>query len=192
MIDVVVLVLHVRITTIMKVTQSSLAPSFNTHDVHGNNISVPASSKKIYLAFERNAGCPVCNLRTHELLKQADYFKSRNISVFLVYESSVEKMKEYLGEDSYPFQFIADPQNKLYNLYGVERSMLKMMRAMFNGLFTKVSTGTKLFKKPIKQDGHVDRIPAEFIIDQHGKVVMAHYGKFVGDHVPFGELAKFF
>jgi thioredoxin-dependent peroxiredoxin len=168
----------------MKITQNSIAPSFNVLDVYGNQINLPASpARKVYLAFERNAGCPVCNLRTHALLKQADYFKSHNIAVLLVYESPVDKMKDYLGEDRYPFQFIADPQNRLYNLYGVERSMLKVMRAMFNGLFAKVSQGTKLFKKPMKQDGHMDRIPAEFVIDQHGKVVVAHYGKFVGDHL---------
>ena len=173
----------------MKLTSNNIAPSFNTHDVHGYEVKIPdPSGKKIYLAFERNAGCPVCNLRTHELLKQADYFKSNNISVILVYESSVEKMKEYLGEDSYPFHFIADPQNKLYDLYGVERSMLKVMRGLFNGLLARASKGAKLFRKPMKQDGHVDRIPAEFIIDQHGKITFAHYGKFIGDHLAMESL----
>lgn len=177
----------------MKIKQNSHAPTFNTQDVYGNKVMVPASiPRSIYLAFERNAGCPVCNLRTHELLKQADYFKSRNISVLLIYESPVDKMKEYLGDASYSFHFIADPQNKLYKLYGVERSMYKVMRGLINGLLAKVSKGAKLFKKPMKQDGHMDRIPAEFIIDQHGKVLLAHYGKFVGDHLPIDALMTHF
>ncbi|MFZ6011914.1 MAG: peroxiredoxin-like family protein [Bacteroidota bacterium] len=177
----------------MKLTLNSLAPSFTTHNIYGHEINSPDPfGKKTYLAFERNAGCPVCNLRTHELLKNADYFKSRNISMYLIYESPVDKMKQYLGENSYPFQFISDPQNQLYNLYGVKRSMLGVMRGLFNGILTKVSAGNKLFSKPMRQDGHLDRIPAEFIIDQRGKIVLAHYGKFVGDHLPINTLMKHF
>lgn len=175
----------------MKLTSNNPAPSFDTRDVFGNEVKTPdPSGKKLYLSFQRNAGCPVCNLRTHELLKHADYFKSHNISVFLVYESPVEKMKEYLGDNSYPFHFIADPQNKLYNLYGVERSMLKLMKGMFNGLLVRASKGAKLFRKPMKQDGHLDRIPAEFIIDERGKISLAHYGKFLGDHLALDVLMK--
>lgn len=177
----------------MPLTISQYAPLFTTHDVYGQPVDLHHSAgRKIYLAFERNAGCPVCNFRTHELLKQADFFKANNINVLMIYESSIEAMREYLGENNYPFQFIADPQNKLYELYGVERSFIKIMRGLFNGLLDKVAKGNKLFSKPMKQDGHLDRIPAEFIIDQDGSLKLAHYGKFIGDHVPIEVLIKSF
>lgn len=175
----------------MKLTNNQLAPAFRTQDVFGTEIDLQQlKGKKLYLAFERNAGCPVCNLRTHELLKQANTFKAANTVVVMVYESPVQTMKEYLDGNTYPFHFVADPQNKLYTQYGVQRSMLMLMRSMFNGLFSKIKLGSKLFKKPMKQDGNMDRIPAEFIIDERGKLKLAHYGKFVGDHLPVSDLMK--
>jgi thioredoxin-dependent peroxiredoxin len=168
----------------MKLTENQSAPLFTTHDVHGNEINLAhLRGKKTYLSFERNAGCPVCNLRTNQLLKQAEHFRAKHIIVIMVYESTVAKMREYLDGDRYPFHFIADPENTLYNMFGVERSLLKVMRSMFNGLMAKIGEGTKLFAKPMKQDGHMDRIPAEFLINEEGKIVVAHYGRFVGDHL---------
>jgi len=167
------------------------APPFTTHDVYETELDLGTlQGKKIYLAFERNAGCPVCNLRTHELLKHQDNFKAQNVIVILIYESSAEKMREYLGDTPYPFHFVADPQNRLYNLYGVQRSIIKVFRGLFHGLLTKVKAGTKLFKEPMKQDGHLDRVPAEFLIDEQGKLSLVHYGKFVGDHLPVDVILK--
>jgi len=161
------------------------APTFTTHDVYETELDLRAlQGKKIYLAFERNAGCPVCNLRTHELLKHQDTFKLHNVIVIMIYESPIEKMREYLGDTPYPFHFVADPQNRLYNLYGVQRSAIKVFRGLFHGLLNKVKAGSALFEKPMKQDGHLDRIPAEFLIDERGKLSLVHYGKFVGDHLP--------
>lgn len=167
------------------------APDFNTTDVFGQSIHLKKlQGKKVYLAFERNAGCPVCNLRMHTLLKHADYFSKNNIEVLMVYESTITKMKEYLGENVYPFHFIADPENKLYRLYAVEQSLVKFFKSLFNGLLTKVSEGKKLFAKPIRQDGHLMTIPSEFFIDEKGKLITVHYGRFIGDHLPLDSILK--
>ncbi|NJM26660.1 MAG: AhpC/TSA family protein [Bacteroidia bacterium] len=173
----------------MKLEIKQAAPAFNLADVYGAVINLKAlRGSTIYLSFERSAGCPVCNLRTHQLLKQADFFIQHNIKVLMVYESSAEKMHEYLGNEVYPFHFIADPQTKLYNSYGVEISWLKAMKGLLHGLLPKVMQGKRLFKKPMKQDGHLSRIPAEFVIDEDGNIALAHYGRFVGDHLEMGVL----
>jgi thioredoxin-dependent peroxiredoxin len=168
----------------MRLTTNHHAPDFSITDVFGTSIQLKQlRGQKIYLAFERNAGCPVCNLHVHELIKKASFFKMNNIKIILVYESTKTKMIEYLNEDSYPFHFVADPENKLYNIYGVERSYLKVLKSLFNGLIGKVMRGKKLFKKPMSQDGHTDRIPSEFLIDEQGIIKTARYGRFVGDHM---------
>jgi thioredoxin-dependent peroxiredoxin len=173
----------------MKLLLNQTAPPFSTNDVYGNVIDLNAlRGRKIYLAFERNVGCPVCNLRTHELLKHAEYFASRKILVVLVFESPSDKMLAHLGENSYPFHFVADPDNKLYDSYGVSRSFISVMRSLFNGIVQKANRGNKLFNKPMKQDGHLDRIPAEFIVDESGIIKLIHYGRFIGDHLPIGAL----
>lgn len=108
----------------------------------------------------------------------------------MIYESSPEKMREYLAHSNYPFHFIADPQNELYKKYAVEKSMLKVMRSMANGLMGKASAGKKLFRQPIKQDGAMHTIPAEFMVDELRKLRIVHYGKFVGDYLGVDELLR--
>lgn len=173
----------------MKLQQNQPAPDIHVTDVFGRVLdSKGFAGRKVYLAFERNAGCPVCNLRAHALLKQADYFAANNTVVILIYESTVARMKEYLGPNTYPFYFVADPDNFLYDRYGVERSMLKIIRGIFHGLLGKVRAGTKLYDKPMKQDGHVSRMPAEFIIREDGTLATTHYGRFLGDYLPLPAL----
>jgi peroxiredoxin Q/BCP len=175
----------------MRLQTNQQAPSFRATDVNGILLdSISLRGKQIYLSFERNAGCPVCSLRTHELLKRSTYFNDRDIKVIMVYESSPEKMKEYLGDSVYPFHFVADPKNELYNKFGVERSMGKVLKSLFHGIMGKVMKGKKLFKKPMKQDGHRDRIPAEFIIDIQGRIRVAHYGNYIGDHLTFEDVKR--
>jgi peroxiredoxin Q/BCP len=175
----------------MRIQSNQQAPIFHTTDVNGSVINLTSlRGRQVYLSFERNAGCPVCNLRTHELLKRAQYFLDHGIVVIMVYESSSEKMREYLGHEVYPFHFIADPRNELYNKYGVERSMGKVMKSMLHGIIGKAMKGKKLFKKPMKQDGHQDRIPAEFLIDKERMIRLAHYGRYIGDHLSFDTLKR--
>ena len=169
----------------MKLEKNQTAPEFTVRDVMGNTVSLKNfHGKKVYLVFMRFAGCPVCNLHVHSLLKQAENFKNKNISVVLVYESSPEIMREYLEGENYPFTFIADPQDQLYNLYSVESSMLKIMAGMFHGLMKKFFAGNKLFKKKIVMDGKQNRLPAEFLIDEQGRLSMVHYSNFLGDNLP--------
>lgn len=98
-------------------------------------------------------------------------------------------MREHLSADT-PFYFVADPENTLYNQYGVERSLLKVMRGLLHGLMAKVSAGKKLFTKPTRQDGNLDRITAEFIIRDDGKLATAHYSRFLGDQLPIGGILE--
>lgn len=169
----------------MQLSTHQQAPAFIAKDVTGNIIRLEElRGKKVYLAFERNAGCPVCNLRVHTLLKNADSFVKNNTVVLLVYESTEQKMNEYLEGKNYPFHFIADPENKLYKTYFVEQSFVKLLKSLFNGLLPKAVEGKKLFSKTISQDGHAATIPSEFVIDAQGRLSIVHYGRFIGDHLP--------
>jgi thioredoxin-dependent peroxiredoxin len=173
----------------MKLEKNQSAPEFIIRDVAGNTISLNSlRGQKVYLAFMRFAGCPVCNLRVHSLLKQAEDFKKRNIKVLLVYESSPEIMREYLAGEEYPFSFIADPKDILYTLYSVETSWLKIMAGMFRGAMGKFFAGNKLYKKKIAMDGKQDRLEAEFMIDEKGQLSLVHYSNFLGDTLPVEEI----
>ena len=156
---------------------------FPTEDIYGKSISIPVKNKKTLLCFMRFAGCPVCNLRVHELLKNADKFEAKNIQVILVYESGKETMLEYLQNENFPFVFISDKENKLYNLYSVEKSFRKLMSGMFHGAMGKAISGKKLFRKAVPVESGMTRMNAEFLIDEKGKIDLAHYSDYFGDEL---------
>jgi len=69
--------------------------------------------------------------------------------------------------------------------------MGKVLKGMFHGAMGKMNNGKKLFKKKMKQDGHMNRITADFLIDENGKIVTSYYGKFVGNHLPIESIKEF-
>jgi thioredoxin-dependent peroxiredoxin len=179
-------------TETMKIQIQQSAPDFTIKDVNGKSINLADyKGNKVMLTFYRNVGCPVCNARFHELQEQSDYFKSKGLVLISVYESKPENMKKYLeGENPYAIM-VPNPELNLYQLYNIEKSSVKLMKGMFHGAMGKMKLGKKLFREKIKQDGNNNRISADFLIDEEGKVATAYYGKFIGDHLSIDEIKKF-
>jgi thioredoxin-dependent peroxiredoxin len=176
----------------MKIAPPQAAPSFTVKDVNGTTVNLADfKGKKILLTFYRNVGCPVCNLRFHELQEQADLFKTKNLVVLAIYESTPENMKTYLEGETVYATMIPNPDQSLYQLYDIDKSMGKVMKGMFHGAMGKMKAGKKLFKKKIAQDGNSNRISADFLIDEKGNVRTAYYGKYVGDHLPIVDIKQF-
>ncbi len=175
----------------MKITENQPTPGFTLTDVNGKNVNLSDyKGKKLLLSFYRNVGCPVCNLRFHELQEESDYFKTKGLILFAVYESTAENMKMYLeGENPYAIM-IPNPDESLYNLYELEKNMGKVMKGMFYGAMKKMKKGKQLFKTKIKQDGNANRLGADFLIDEKGNIRRAYYAKYVGDHLPMAEIRK--
>lgn len=173
-------------TTLMKVAERTAAPDFSTTDVFGKPVRLSGlRGQRVLLSFMRNAGCAVCNLRVHELRQKADSLRAANTAVVLVYESDTATMREYLADEQIPFTFIADPEQTLFGQYAVETSVGKFLRSMANGVMAKGKAGSALTHKPMpRQDGNMTRIGADFLLDENGIVERAHYGRFVGDHLP--------
>lgn len=175
----------------MKIQANQPAPTFTINDVNGAKINLPDyRGKKLLLLFNRNVGCPICNLQYHNLNTNADYFKKKGVVILSVYESSAENMKTYLDGETSSLTMIPDPTLSLYKLYAVERSNGKILKGLFNGALGKARAGKKIFTKKMKQDGNSDRINAEFLIDENGKVTMAHYGNYLGDDLSIEEIKK--
>jgi peroxiredoxin Q/BCP len=176
----------------MKIKPPQSAPAFIIKDLNGNTVNLTAyKGKKVMLSFYRNVGCPVCNLRFHELQEQANYFKSKGLVMLAIYESTAENMKQYVDGERLYATMVPNPDQRLYKLYEVERSVGKMMKGMFHGAMGKMKKGKRLFKKEIKQDGNSNRIGADFLIDENGNVATAYYGKFIGDHLPIDTIKQF-
>ena len=176
----------------MKIQESQAAPNFTIKDVNGTTVNLSDyKGKKVMLTFYRNVGCPVCNIRFHQLQEQADYFKSKNMVMLAVYESSAELMKTYLEGETFYATMLPNPDQSLYQLYDIDRGVGKMMKGLFHGAMKKMTQGKKMYKHKIKQDGNNDRIGADFLIDENRVVKIAYYGKYLGDHVSIENIKKF-
>ncbi len=173
----------------MKLTTKSSAPSIVTTDVYGHFFSLnDLKGSKVLVSFMRFAGCPVCNLRVHQLIKERNAFATQNVKVVLIYESSKANLLAYLQSEKSPFTFIADPESKFYKAYGVEKSWSKFLSSFFKGTLDKVMKGQKLFTSKISNDGSLNRIGADFLIDETGKISIAHYGEYMGDDLPIDKI----
>jgi peroxiredoxin len=176
----------------MKIQAKQQAPDFTIKAVSGATVNLSDyKGKKVLITFYRNVGCPICNLRFHEIQEQAELFKSKNLIVLAIYESTAENMKKYLdGENPYAIM-IPNPDQNLYQLYKIDKGMGKVLKGLFHGAISKMKKGKKQFKKEIELDGNKDRISADFLIDENGVVNTAYYGKFLGDHLPLDSIKKF-
>jgi thioredoxin-dependent peroxiredoxin len=174
-----------------KIKENQQLPEFQFVDVLGKNYFMSdLKGKKILLTFYRNVGCPVCNLRFHELEKETDYFRANNIILLSIYESPASVIENFISGQEYYTLFIPDPEEKIYNLFSLEKSYGKMMKGIFNGAMRKVKKGKSLFKKEIRQDGNLNRIGADFLIDENGKVLLSHYHKYLADDLPIEAIKK--
>lgn len=147
------------------------------------------SGSKVWLAFFRYAACPLCNLRVHEMMKKNERYEEAGLKIVAVFQSPPEKMAEYVGKLDPPFPLIADPQEKLYKLYGLGSSPVGFMNP---GMLWKIA---KAYKSGVLKigapDGTVDRIPGDFLIDENGVVRDIFNGSDISDHIPFDRINAF-
>jgi peroxiredoxin Q/BCP len=164
------------------------APPFRANDLFGNPIDLADyTGKTVLVSFFRNAACALCNLRVHHLIARYDEFARKGMAVIAVFESPSERMLEYVAQQDAPFPLVADPQARLYDLYGVEASEEKLAQTMAMpetqmAVQAAAAQGFALTQEP---GSNFTRMPADFLIDPDGVVLRAHYANYITDHLPF-------
>jgi peroxiredoxin len=174
----------------IQLKSGNAAPAFETWDVSGTR-RIDLSSyrgRHVLLSFYRYASCPLCNLRVHDLAKKHADWHWRGLDMLAVFQSPADKMRQYVGGQHTPFPLIPDPDpdpdQKLYALYGVGHSWAGFLKAWGTRL---PEIGRSVMGKgylPGSVEGGIHRIPADFVIDPHGRIAEAFYGQDIGDHLP--------
>ena len=166
-----------------RLTAGDPAPTFRKNDYLGAEVSLPtAGTGNVFLSFYRYASCPMCNLRTRELILAIERFDAANISMIAVWQSPAAEISKQMETHKPPFPVIADPAFELYRAYGVESSVFGLLKAA-RRTGDVISAIHKGFL-PGKVDGPIHRIPADFLIGPDGKIIDAYYGNDAGDHMP--------
>ncbi|WP_323751495.1 peroxiredoxin-like family protein [Marinobacter sp.] len=155
-------------------------------NIKGLPVQVPQPGKLVHLQFRRFAGCPICNLHLQSFFKNSSTLQENGIHEVVVFHASRERMlKDVINV---PFDLIADPSRKLYREFGVESSWkailnFKMMRSALKGVRTFG------MKKPESLEAELG-LPADFLIDESGRIVALKYGTHANDQWSLDEVIQ--
>lgn len=174
----------------MRINSPAQAPDFEIHDIHGRQVRLSElRGKRVMLSFFRDAGCPFCNLRVYELSNEYAALQAQGMEVVVFFRSANEEVQRFVARRPRPFRVVADPQMAVYRPYGIERSMLGMLRAMMRRM-PRLMQGLRLGQSRLPA-GDPSLMPADFLIDERGYVRRAYYGRDLGDHLPMAEVHAF-
>lgn len=168
-----------------RLREGEKAPLFTTTDWKGRDVDLTQTdSQATLLCFFRYASCPLCNLRVQDLIRHHDELREKRIKLLAVFQSPSAKIARYVGRQEPPFPLIPDPYLTFYRLYGVETSWLGFFRAWTFGIADvgRAVLGNRFLPGTVENE--INRIPADFLIGPDGRLVIAYYGKDIGDHVP--------
>lgn len=181
----------------MHLKPGQFAPNFMQRDMYDRTVSLSQFwGRKVLVSFYRASVCPLCNLRLRYLIDRYDDYRQRGLEVIAFFESSPELVRHYLERQRPPFPIIPDLKRAVYNLYGMESSLLGAAKArLFRGAAyreaARYQIGGNFWQNIIQMDGVFGRKPADFLLNADLTVQVAYYGHDAGDFMPFKEIDRF-
>lgn len=173
----------------MSLAAGTAAPDFEAAVWNGEKIKLSSlRGRKVWLAFFRYAGCPLCNLRVRDIIVRHDEFKAKNLQVLAVFQSPPESIARYVGKQAPPFPLLSDPREELYKLYELQCSLAGFVSLKNTG---RLAEAMKAGFKPGKPEGTKTRVPGDFLIDEKGVIQDAYYGEVIADHIPLERVDAF-
>jgi peroxiredoxin len=144
--------------------------------------------KRVLLRFNRQAGCPICNPRNREFIRLYPHFQEANTEIIGIFGSPEDVMPLGIGMQNPPYPVLADPKDTVYAEYGVERSLWGLLSPQNWKNMAGVIEGSKMESFRAAGEGEATRMPAEFLIDENGRIEQVHYHAFATDFLPLDVL----
>jgi peroxiredoxin Q/BCP len=160
----------------LKVRVGDEAPPFTAESVNKGKVSLSdLRGRKVLLVFGRYFGCPVCMLDFAKLLSMLENGLP-GVEVVYLTQSSPESARRYIeGLDvGFPVVPVAekDGEYPVYSDYGVGRIGISQLP----GLLKRSREARRAGKAHGPHEGRETQSPADFVIDEEGRVVRAHIG----------------
>lgn len=171
----------------MKLAPGDAAPAIAASTIHGRVLRVPDPLPRyVHLQFRRFAGCPVCNFHLLTMGRRHAEIAAAGIRQLVFFHSSREEMLKYQAQ--LPFDCVADPGKKYFKAFGVETSVKALLnpRVFWSGL-RGVLAARRFYKKA---ENGILGLPADFLVDVHGRIVACKYGAHADDHWEVDELLQ--
>lgn len=171
------------------------APHFLVKDVYDRVIDLnDFKNNKLLIAFFRHAGCPFCNLRVHALTRLHPELKARGLEMIFFFESKQQVIvRSSFHQGVSPIPIVADPEKKIYTLYGIENSPLK---SGISHLTSFVQTAYKASKVGVpihlmESGESIATMPAEFLVEPGLKLSKVHYSQRLNDRLDLSVIKAF-
>lgn len=185
----------------MRLVKGQVMPSFSIKDVDNNVIESDRwKGKKTYLTMLRNTACPLCSFHVFRLLKMADQLRSDHVQIVAFYESKKQVIlsspffKDQVLKEK-KLQVVSDTDRHVYKLVGAEIDSTKASLEILtkHGRMPIIEAAIKagFNGNGIEEGTNADAIPADFLINEQGIIVHAHYGADSGDNISLELVEKF-
>ena len=174
----------------MKLKEGDQIVPFEVQDIFGNPVkTAELKGEKVMIAFFRYAECLFCNLRIHQLMEHHLEFEEKGLKLIAIFQSPVEDIRENLGEANPLFTIISDPKRELYKHYGIEYSMLGLLKGYIHWIKALQAFSRGHYMK--RGAGSSKIIPADFLVNPDQTVHTAFYGTDISEHLPIKRIQAF-
>jgi peroxiredoxin len=164
------------------------APDLHLRDLQGWPIAIGGNGRRTLLCFFRDAACPFCNFRIYELTHHHAALADLGLDVVAVFGSSRDEVLRFVARHPRPFRIAADPDGTSHARYGIERSLLRKIRAVVMRVPTLLR-GLRIVGFAGLRTNNL--MPADFLIDEDGRIVETWYGADAGDRIPLERVELF-
>ena len=171
----------------MKLLAPSSAPALDLFDIYGQPIAI-GSGRRTLLSFFRDAACPFCNFRIYELTHHHRSLSALGLDIVAVFGSSQAEVLHFVARHPRPFRIAADPVGASHARYGIERSLWRKIRAIVTRVPTLIR-GLRIVGLAGLNTNNL--MPADFLIDEEGRIVETWYGRDAGDRIPLERVELF-
>ena len=167
------------------------APEITLPAIDGSTFDMSnMRGKKVILTFFRFSSCPLCNMRIRRITQRWNEFSNDTVMVG-VFDAGVGELQKRMKKHEVPFTIVADEHYDHFEKNGVKKSFGKFMWGAAKSPFTLLQATLRGYVPLTLSISKLSTIPADILIDEHGKVVEAHYCKDTADHMPIDRMIAF-
>ena len=149
-----------------------------------------AKGKKTIVKFLRYYGCRMCQIDILEMEEEYGKIEAEGANLFVVLQSAPETIQEEYKEERPPFQYILDPEMKLYKELEIGDKQEVTDEALLAKGAAKRAKMQELQLEHGKYEGNEQQAPATFVLDEDMNVKYAKYGLVSYDTPSVDELVE--
>lgn len=167
--------------TIPQIILSAIDGSqFDSHSLKG---------KKYLLTFFRFATCPFCNTRMAQLV-QTKANLGEDFEIVAIFESEIEYLKKHANKHLAKFPILADHEREYYELFGVKKSVIGMLKGMIFRMPTLIRA---MFRGYLPHEISLRMLimPLSLLVNKQGVIEVIYHGEDEGDHIPLDRVVEF-